>query len=139
MASGKALYLESGLLGVFRGTDLPFLGSGSAWVALFVGDPEGAGVEVSTSGTGYSRFQIANGTGEWSAPSGTPTAIDNTNAVTFGPALSLWGTVTHVALIDSDTGGSDNMLYSGALTTPKTIDVDDSARFAVAALQISED
>jgi hypothetical protein len=139
MASGKALYLESGLLSVFRGTNLPFAGADSAWVALFVGNPEGAGAEVTTVASGYARFEIPNGTGEWSAPSGTPTAIDNTNPVTFGPATLSWGTVDYVALMDSDTGGSDNMLYSGALTTPKTIGVADSAQFAAGNLQISED
>jgi hypothetical protein len=135
MAGGKSQFFEGALLSVFRGTSLPFTGTDSAWVALFIGNPEGAGSEV--SGTGYARFEIANGTGEWSAPSGTPRQIDNTNAVTFGPATGSWGTVDYVALFDDETAG--NMLYSGQLNTPKAIGDADSAAFAAGALVISED
>jgi hypothetical protein len=74
------------------------------YIALFIGDPYGAGVEV--SGTGYARVET-DGT-DWGAAAFTsPTAsIATAVDIDFGTAGSAWGTVTHFAMYDNSTGGN---------------------------------
>ena len=70
--------------------------------------------ETGTSGTAYARKAVTFA----AASSGTSA----TNAtVTFDAATASWGTITHVAVMDSDTEGSGNVLFWGAVTTSKTI------------------
>lgn len=59
-----------------------------------------------------------------------------TNAtVTFDTATASWGTVTHVAVMDALTSG--NVLFWGAVTTPKTIDSGDTFQVSSGNLTIS--
>jgi hypothetical protein len=98
----------------------------TVYVALFVGDPAGAGVEVSQGG--YSRKQTA-GT-DWEAASSG--ATQNTNAIAFGTATESWGTVDYFAVYDAASAG--NMLGYGALTQSKAIGSGDTASFAAGDL-----
>lgn len=83
----------------------------NVYVALFVGDPLGAGSEV--TGTGYARVQTA-GASWGTATFASPTASIATAAdVDFGTAGAAWGTVTHFAIYDNSTGG--NMIVAGPL------------------------
>lgn len=84
--------------------------------------------EVSTSGTGYQRQTIA-----FNAASGGSSA--NTATVTFPIALSSWGTISHVGIMDGQTGS--NVLYWGAVTTAKPIDVDDTFQVSTNNITIS--
>jgi hypothetical protein len=84
--------------------------------------------EISTSGTGYGRQTVAFA----AAVNGTSA----TNAtVTFPAATANWGTVTHVAVMDDTTGG--NVLFWGAVTTPKTIETGDTFQVSSGNLTIS--
>ena len=47
--------------------------------------------------------------------------------VTFAAATGTWGTVTHLAVMDAASGG--NVLFWGALTTPKLIESGDTMQF----------
>ncbi len=86
--------------------------------------------EVSTSGTDYARKAVT-----FSAASGGTAATSAT--VTFDPAASSWGTITHVAVMDGDTEGSGNVLFWGAVTTSKTIDSGDTFQVTSGNLTIS--
>jgi len=86
--------------------------------------------EVSTSGTAYARVAITFN----AASSGSST---NNGAVTFATATASFGSITHVAVMDSDTEGSGNVLFWGAVTTAKTIDTGDTFQVANANLTIS--
>lgn len=88
------------------------------YVALFVGDPAGAGTEVSTSGTAYSR-QSSNFTI-------TANQAKNTSNIEWLPATAPWGTINYIAVFDASTGG--NMLVTAALSTAKTVGTDDVLR-----------
>lgn len=101
----------------------------TVYVALFVGDPEGAGVEV--SGNGYSRKQTA--AADWNSASGGATS--NANALTFPQATGSWGTVDYFALYDAATAG--NRIGSGQLSQSKTIGAGDTASFAAGELDVS--
>lgn len=80
--------------------------------------------------TGYSRFNITPGTGEFDAGSGG--ATDNTNAITFGPVTENADEVDTVAILDASSAG--NMLFFGSLDTARTLQNGDSASFAAGDL-----
>jgi len=84
--------------------------------------------ETSTSGTAYARQAVT-----FAAASGGASATNAT--VTFPAATSSWGTITHVAVMDAETGG--NVLFYGAVTTSKTIDSGDSFQISSGNLTIS--
>ena len=70
------------------------------YVALFVGDPEGAGTEV--SGGSYARKATA--AADWNTASGGATS--NAQALAFPQATGSWGTVDYFALYDAASGGN---------------------------------
>jgi hypothetical protein len=109
------------------------LGSGTftkpsaTYVALYVGDPTGAGTEVSTSGTAYSRQSAAF------TISGNQAS--NTSTLEWLPATAPWGTITHIAIYDASTSG--NMLVTASLTVAKTVGTDDVLRLPATDLAVT--
>ena len=111
----------------------------SRFLALFTGtasttkDNLEAGTltnEVSTSGTAYARQAVTFA----AASSGTSA----TNAtVTFPAATASFGTITCIAVMDSDVEGSGNVLFYGEVTTPKAIDSGDTFQVSSGNLTIS--
>ena len=84
--------------------------------------------EIGTSGTSYARKAVAFA----AASSGT----SSTSAtVTFDTATANWGTITHVAVMDAATSG--NVLFWGAVTTPKTIETGDTFQVSSGNLTVS--
>ena len=77
-------------------------GSTTQYLALFVGDPTGAGVEI--SGSNYARKEVAPT--DWNAAASG--AKDNGNAITFPQATDVWSAsnITHFGLFDASTGGN---------------------------------
>jgi hypothetical protein len=107
----------------------------SRFIALFTGNPGEAGSftnEVSTSGTAYARQAVT-----FAAASSGSSATNAT--VTFPTATANFGTITHVAVVDSDTEGSGNVLFYGAVTTSKTIETGDTFQISSGNLTISLD
>jgi len=107
------------------------ISTGTIFAALFVTptDDTGGGVEV--MGGSYSRSTVSS----FSVPVGGTTS--NSVNVTFPNASANWGIVTHFALYDASTGG--NMLFHGALTSPKIINAGDSFVLPVGNITISMD
>ena len=107
------------------------------WLALFNNTSGNAATnleagtltdETSTSGTAYGRKTVTFA----AASSGTSA----TNAtVTFDAATANWGTITHVAVMDAATSG--NVLFWGAVTTPKTIETGDTFQVTSGNLTIA--
>jgi hypothetical protein len=106
-------------LGLFRNT------SGQAAANLEAGTLTD---EVTTSGSAYVRKAVT-----FAAASGGTSATNAT--VTFDAATANWGTVTHVAVMDAATSG--NVLFWGAVTTPKTIETGDTFQVSSGNLTIS--
>jgi len=111
----------------------------SRYLALFTGTASStkanleAGTltdEVSTSGTAYARQAIA-----FDAASSGSTS--NNGTVTFPAATASFGTITCVAIMDSDVEGSGNVLFYGEVTTAKTIDTGDTFQVSDGNLTIS--
>lgn len=101
------------------------------FIAAFIGDPQGAGVEV--SGGSYAR--VAGGT--FSQTGTNPTTAANDAIIEFAQATADWGLISHVAVFTASSGGS--LLASKALDVAKQIDEDDVLRFPVGQLEVEAD
>ena len=126
-------YAENKILDhLFKNTTMT---SPQAWIGYFNNAITDDSVPTEVSGNGYGRVRIDSLMGNASLGS-----IKNTSAITF-PAASGGdhGTVVAIAIFDSDTGGTNNMLAYGSLTTPKTISDGDQLNIAINNLTISID
>ena len=97
----------------------------------------GTGTEVPNA-NGYSRQTLNPLDANWTSPSsGTQGEVDNVSKITFGPASGgAWGTVVGVAICDSATFDSGNMLFHGTLTTSKTVSDGNTFEFNIGDLNI---
>jgi hypothetical protein len=104
----------------------------TAWyVGLFTAAPSDTGGGTEVSGNAYARK--ATGT---ITVSGTATTATNSAAIEFAPASGgNWGTITHAAVFDAETGG--NMLAYAELTTARTINDGDVFRVPASSLTIT--
>ena len=91
---------ESGRNDCYNGTNGGLRGN-TRYFALFVGDPDSGGTEVSTSGTGYARLRRT--ASQMLISSGT---ITISAGVWTTNATGSWGQPTHVAAYDAATGGN---------------------------------
>ena len=105
------------------------------YVALFNGDPLGAGTELADPpATDYAREAMADT--DWNAaafvsPTGT---ITNATDTDFGTAGAAWGTVSHFAVYDDPTAG--NMLWSGPLEVTRSVQLNDPVKFPAGELKV---
>lgn len=98
------------------------------YVALFNTVPalDGTGgAEVSTTGTGYGRIGVA--AGGWNGPTGANLEYSNAADIQYGTPTANWNTIVGAGLYDSDTGGSNNLLFVAYLTTQKVVNNGDGA------------
>ncbi|WP_438433101.1 phage tail fiber protein [Gorillibacterium sp. sgz500922] len=96
----------------------------AVYLALYTSDPTAADTGTEVSGGAYARQTVA-----FVAPSvisGKQT-VSNSGVVSFPVATADWGLVTHVGLRSAATGG--NLLWSMALTNPRTIQTGDTPKF----------
>jgi len=95
-----------------------------------------------SSGTGYSRVTLGAPSNErwsyvsddWDAGSGV---IRNSGQIIFNTALTDWGWVSGVALVDNSTIGTGNLLMWAELDNPRLIYTGDNVKFDVGTLEIS--
>lgn len=135
-------YLENKLLDhTLRYGTAPYTAPTTVYVALFNNTSGNALAnleagtltdEISTSGTAYSRKSVTFA----AASSGS---ISTNATVTFDTATASWGSVTHVALMNGGTAGSGDVLFCGAVTTPKTIDSGDTFQITSGNLTVTLD
>lgn len=134
---GKSNYLEDKILNWLTGSAMGSAPSG-LYVRLFTADPTDAGSltnECTTTIRGAGG--VAATFGSISSGTGANTKA-NTAIVDFGTAAGApSGPVTHFGIFDAATAG--NMLYSAALTTPRTVALGGAVSFAIGALVLSED
>lgn len=132
-------HLESAILeSTLRGASFPT--PSVLYVALYEGDPTDTGSGApELSDSSYVRQDASKGEGiaaGWTSPtvSGEGQMCSNTKVVQFPPIADAAVTVTHFALFDAQNGG--NMLYKGAFTTSKTLEVNDVMSVDIGAMQI---
>jgi hypothetical protein len=102
----------------------------TCYVSLHTADPVDTGANEVTGG-GYARI----GPVAFVNAGNNPTVASNSAILTFAAATATWGTITHFGTWDAATVG--NYRGSGALTTPKTVNNGDTARFVANALTIT--
>ena len=85
------------------------------------------------SGAWYARQPIAS----WAAPVGAGNSTSNSNQVQYNAVTGSSVVVSHWGIYDAATGG--NLLYHGAHTTPKTLNVGDVIVVGAGQLQITVD
>ncbi len=96
------------------------------YLALYIGDPLGAGTEVSDPA--YARKVVAFS----AAAAGTST---NSGEVIFNQATEGWGTLSHFAVFDAVTGG--NMLRAGSLAQAEGVNPGNVIRFDPSTLSLT--
>jgi len=114
-----------------------FVAPVTTYIGLSTTTPTDAGGNITepSGGAGYARVAKTNNVTNWPAAVGG--LKENGTTVDFPTATGAWGTVTHFFIADAASGG--NILATGALTTPKTIDNGDTASFAVGDIDITLD
>ena len=131
MAGNLTDYLENELLDHTLKVGAAFGQPAYCKLALFKSDPTDTGdVTNEVSGGAYVRQNAV-----FTAASGGSTSNDAD--VTFPQATADWGTITHIGIMDLTAGG--NMLWHGALTTPKTVNSGDTLKIPTGDLDISLD
>lgn len=100
----------------------------TAWyVGLFTSDPGEAQGGTEVSGGGYAREAVTFTI--------VANSAENSAAIEWPAATADWGTITHIAVHDALTGGSQ--IAYAALTTPKTIASGDVLRIPQNDLVVS--
>lgn len=117
--SGFSTYLAQAAINHFVRRSSQSVPAGT-YLALFVADPTDNNVTANeVSGAWYGRQNITS----WSAPTGTGSSTSNSNQIAFNAVTGSAVTVTHWGIYDASTSG--NLLYSGAFTASKVLNVDD--------------
>jgi hypothetical protein len=141
------LFRGQALTGINGATAAAGTGPTTLYVALYTANPTDSTAGTEVSGGSYARAAITSSLANWAgtqaaasttASTGTSGTTSNNASIPFPAPTANWGVVTGFAILDASTGG--NMLFFGALGTPKTINSGDAApSFSAAALSIQID
>ena len=99
-----------------------------AYVALYTSDPTKDNTGTEVSGVTYTRLAVT-----MDAP--TDGVTQNTNEMEWAIATTVWGTITHVGIMDTAVAG--NLLYFAELIEPKNITVGDQFQITPANLKLT--
>lgn len=109
------------------------------WIGLFKSTVDGAttlaNLEAGTISDEVSGGDYARKTVSFAAANSTTGVAATSATITFNEATANWGDITHVAIMDAATGG--NVLFYGAVTTPKTIEIGDTFQITTGSLTIT--
>lgn len=97
----------------------------------------GATITEVANASAYARTGPDPLDANWTGASATDGLTDNAAAITFPTATGSWGTVSHIAIVDSATHGAGNSLLHGALTASKTVGNGDVFQFNTGALDVT--
>jgi len=121
MAAGPTTFLCDAILDILLcGTVWPVTTT-TLYLSLHTNDPGETGANEVTA-SDYARQPIARSTTAWNAPADVPSGgRERTNqpAVTWPNPTANWGTITHIGLWDSQTGGQ--LLWVYQLPSPVTV------------------
>lgn len=124
-------FLEQNIRDHFkRDTQLPLE---DTYLGVSTSDPSDTGSTAGEpTGAWYSRqqvYQTTTKTPYWTDATGG-TGFELNSAVTFPTATTTPGTVSHFFIVDSTTGGSNNMLFHTTVNTTKQIKNNDQVKFS---------
>ena len=110
-----------------------FTPNGTYYIGLSTTAINAAGTGVTEpTGGGYKRVAVTNNKTNFTDSTGG--IVQNKVQFEFPESTTVWGTITHVFIADSLTGG--NILYYDALTTPRTVQTDTILLFAINSMKI---
>lgn len=121
--AGTSNYFGNAILNWIRGVSMPAAPS-AIYVALYNGDPDSGGTEVTTQ-------VLASGrpTGTFSAS--TAKSISNTAVIDFGNSAGAV-TITHMAILDAKTSG--NIIQSKQLSAQRQVAQGDPVKYPIGNL-----
>jgi hypothetical protein len=120
------------------GTD--FTAPSNIYVGLHTSDP-GNDPDGSTevSAADYARESTTAGTDWTVVATNGPTTFENDGEILFSAAQNSWGTINYVVLWDDTLANGGNALAVYAVSSAKSIDTNDQARFAANQLSFDID
>lgn len=130
--AGKSDFLENAILNHVFGAET-YTPPTSIEVALYTVAPSDSGGGTEVTGGGYARVSLTNNTTNW--PTTSSGSKSNAVEVLFPQATGSWGTIVAGALLDQ----LGNILYHGNLAESKTISANDTYRFEVGQIVITDD
>jgi hypothetical protein len=89
------------------------------------------------SGGSYARVTRNPLDANWTAPDSTGGLTDNAAEIAFPQATANWGTITHIAILDSATLGAGNVLFHGALAASKVVNSGDTFKIPIGDLDVT--
>jgi len=131
----KLIFRNEALLGIGNAGGLqPSLVTGSLHIALYTSDPGEGDTGTEASYSGYSRVSVVRSAAGWVV---VGDECSNVADVVFPTSAGPTQTVTHFGIRTLSTGG--DLLYSGSLLIPSTINNGDTVKFNANSLIITED
>lgn len=121
--AGTSNYFGNLILNYMRGVAMP-APPANLYVALYNGDPDSGGTEVTTQ-------VLASGRPTGVFSQSTAKSMSNTQVVDFGNSAGAV-TITHMAVLDAKTGG--NIFQSKQLSSQRQIAQGDPVRYPVGGL-----
>lgn len=100
-----------------------------SYIALYTSDPTDGNTGTEVTGASYQRQPITL--------SRSGSDLSNTNAISFAETTESWGTITHCAILDAQSGG--NQLINDALVSPKSVGVGETMTFPISSIQFNLD
>ncbi|CCC85690.1 hypothetical protein PPM_2753 [Paenibacillus polymyxa M1] len=103
------------------------------YIALYTSNPTDADTGQEVSGGGYTRRAVA-----FSEPviADRRAVTSSVGDVSFPIAGADWGLITHIGIRTAATGG--NLVYHGAVKTPRTVQTNDTLRFLAGQIKVDE-
>lgn len=135
------------LLLIFNNTDIADIGdagglqnsavAGSLYLALHTGDPGEAGTATTSECAygSYARVAVARSGAGWTVAANE---AENAALAQFPECTSGSETITHVSITTASSGAS-KILYSGALSSSRSVSAGIQPQFAAGALTVTED
>lgn len=144
----KSNACETALLALlFNNTDFALIGdagglqnstaAGSFYISLHTGDPGEGGDQTTSEATytSYDRVAVARSGAGWTVAGAT---ASNAAQITFPESTGGSNLITYVG-IGTSSSGAGVLMYSGALTSSRTVDSGGTPFFAIGALTVTED
>lgn len=108
------------------------------YIALFTTSPTDSTFGTEVSGGAYARVELANDNTEW--PDASAGSKSNGTEIEFPEATGSWGTVVAWAIMDDETiQDAANIIFWGALGTPKAIGSGETPKFPALSLVVQAD
>lgn len=111
--------------------------AGSFYVSLHTGDPGETGDQTTNEATytSYARVAVARSGSGWTVSGNN---VSNAAAIEFPAATGGSDTVTHFG-IGSDSSGTGNLFFKGALSASRSISTGITPSFAIGDLDVNLD